>query len=90
MYKPEYCPNIFLNHDITMEEVKRAVDKAKLNKTSRIEGFSNEALKSPKLLEVLFHLFKNCFEHNVIPSVWLKSIIKPPKTDPRVLLNYWH
>ena len=48
MNTPGYSPNTFLNHNITIEEVKRAVDKAK----SGIEGIPNEALKSPHLLQV--------------------------------------
>lgn len=92
MDTPDCCPNIFLNHEITMEEVKRAIDNAKLKKASGIEGIPNEALKTLQLLEILFHLFKTCFDHGIIPSTWHKTIIKPvPKpsrNDPRMPLNY--
>ena len=67
-------------------------DKAKPKKASGLEGIPNEALKSPRLLEILFYIFKTCFEHGIIPKVSYKSIIKPVpmslKNDPRISLNY--
>ena len=59
---PGYSVNTFLNQDITIEEVKKALYKVKLKKTPGIGGIPNEALKSPYLLEVLFCLFQTCFE----------------------------
>lgn len=40
MDTPDYCP-LFLNHEITMAEVIRAIDYAKLKKASGIEGIPN-------------------------------------------------
>ena len=92
MDMPGYSVNTFLNQDITIEEVKKALDKVKLKKTPGIGGIPNEALKSPYLLEVPFCLFQTCFEYGIIPSPWYKSIIKPipksVKNDPRIPLKY--
>lgn len=67
MNHPVYCSNEFLNHDISLDEVKLTISKAKLNKAMGIEGIPNEALKSPHLLNTLYHLFKTCFNHIIIP-----------------------
>ena len=50
MDMPGYSVNTFLNWDITIEEVKKALDKVKLKKTPGIEGIPNKALKSTYLL----------------------------------------
>lgn len=73
---PGYSPNTFLNHDITVKEVKRAVDNAKLKKATGIEGIPNEALKSPHFLKRYSFIFSR-HALNIIPSAWYKSIIKP-------------
>ena len=81
-----------LNRVISMEEVLKVINKAKIGKATGIEDLTNEILKSPKLAQVLFNLFLNCFEYGRIPSVWFKSIISPipksSKNDPRIPLNY--
>ena len=57
-----------------------------------MEDIPNEVSKSPPLLNMLFCLFRFCFKHSIVPSVWYKSIIKPipksSKNDPRIPLNY--
>lgn len=63
-----YSSNIFLNSDITQEEVRTAIDQAKLKKAVGVEEIPNEVLKSPSLLNVLFCLFKFCFKHSIVPS----------------------
>lgn len=87
-----YEPNQLLNSDITLEEVSKAVECAKLRKASGIEGLSNEVLKTPKLLQFLTHFMQVCFKSSIVPSDWYKSLIKPipksAKNDPRVPLNY--
>ncbi len=81
-----------MNCNITIEDVKRTVDKAKLKKECGIECIPNEALKSPHLLEVLLYLFKTCCEYGIIPSAWYKLTIKPVpkslKNDPKIPFNY--
>ena len=87
-----YAVNQLLNGNLTLEEVIRAIDKAKNGKAAGIEGLYNEVLKAPKILPVLFSLFQTCFKYSIIPSLWYKSIIEPipksAKNDPRVPLNY--
>lgn len=63
MCVPGITANVILNHDITTEEVKRAISNALPNKASEILGIPNEALKSPHLLEVLFQFVKIHFEN---------------------------
>lgn len=91
-YPSLFYTNDLLNRDITVEEVKKVIEKTKTYKAVGVDGLSNEVLKSPKLLSILHRLFKTCFRSAIIPSVWYKSIIKPiPKSaqaDPRVPLNY--
>uniref|UniRef100_A0A3Q3E968 Reverse transcriptase domain-containing protein n=1 Tax=Labrus bergylta TaxID=56723 RepID=A0A3Q3E968_9LABR len=47
-----YSPNLFLNYDITLEEVKTAINKSKLKKAVGVEEIPNEVLKSPPLLNI--------------------------------------
>ena len=58
----------------------------------RIDEISNEVLKSPRLFNVLFELFKTCFDCGIIPTQWNKSIVKPipksSKNDPKLPLSY--
>lgn len=49
-----YSSNIFLNSDITLEEVRTAIDQAKLKKAVGVEEIPYEVLKSPSLLNVFF------------------------------------
>ena len=92
MSNTAYCSNYMLNGDISIEEVQRVVDKAKLNKAVGVDELPNEVLKNPSMLNILHCLFQNCFQYGILPSTWSKSIIKPiPKSaflDPRVPLNY--
>lgn len=84
--------NIYLNFDITLEEVSDALNKAKLRKAMGVEEIPNEVLKSSHLRHMLLGLFKFCFDNSIVPSTWHKSIIKPnpksAKDDPCIPLNY--
>ena len=81
-----------LNEEINEEEVQKAIDVLKVGKASGFDGLTNEILKCPLFKELLFVLFKFCFENGIIPSMWYKAIISPiPKSlknDPRVSSNY--
>ncbi len=48
-----YPANQFLSGNLTLEEVKRAIDKAKNGKAAGVEGLYNEVLKTPKVLSTL-------------------------------------
>ena len=84
--------NFFLNTTLSREEVQNAIDRCKMKKATGIDEISNEVLKSPRLLNVLFQLFKSCFDNGIIPTQWNKSIIKPipksSKNDPKLPLSY--
>lgn len=49
--------NMYLNFDITLEEVSDALNKAKLRKAMVVEEIPNEVFKSPYLRHMLFVLF---------------------------------
>lgn len=86
------CSDHILNDNMTLEEVQKAVDKAKLYKAVGVDEIPNKDLKAPSMLRTLHGLFRKCFQDSIIPSVWNKSIIKPipksAKADPRFPLNY--
>ena len=84
--------NIDLNMPVSRVEIKRAITKCKTKKSSGIDNIPNEVIKNPKVLHALFKLYECCFQNCFVPSMWLKTVIKPiPKNsekDPYVPLNY--
>ena len=92
MNSDSFNSNFFLNATLSREEVQDAIDKCKMKKATGIDEISNEVLKSPRLFNVLFQLFKYCFDSGTIPTQWNKSIIKPipesSKNDPKLPLSY--
>jgi len=96
---PAYCEldtgsNIWsdiLNSPLDIEETRNALQRAKLGKAVGVDNLPNEILKRPELLHVLHRLYSTCYEQNVIPTPWYKSIICPiPKKgkDSRYPLNH--
>jgi len=81
-----------INNEISPDEILVVVGKLKKSKACGIDGIANEVLKHQGLSEIMLHLFSNCFQQGLVPSTWLKGIIKPvPKgceKDPLVPLNY--
>ena len=84
--------NVFINGDISYNEVEKAVKSLKVNKAVGFDGISNEVLKQGSIICILHKLFYFCFTHSLVPSDWLKGLIAPiPKEagkDPCVPLNY--
>ncbi len=82
----------FLNRDLGREEVLKAIENAEFKKAFDIDELPNMVLKATSLFDLLYCLLKTCFDHSIVPSVWFKSIITPilksPKDDPKVPLNY--
>ena len=80
------------NSDITYEEVKRAITRAKLGKSVGIDEIPVEVLKNDCTIDILHRLFSVCFSMGIIPDDWNYSIISPiPKSstgDIRNPLNY--
>ena len=69
--------NVYLNEDITFQEVLYAVKKVKLKKSSGINNIPNEVLKQPSIITLMHILFNYCFKNSIVPSAWLKGIIVP-------------
>ena len=81
-----------LNHNITIEEVKKVINLSKNNKSVGIDNIPNEVLKNTSSVNLLFVLFKKLFEIGFIPLLWYRAILKPiPKgstVDTRNPLEY--
>ena len=82
----------FFNENITLFEVKKAIDDAKKGKACGIDAIPIEVLKNDATVSFLHALFNVCFDKGIVPSIWSKCIIKPiPKSstaDPRDPLSY--
>ena len=92
MINPNYESNIVLNQKISIHEIEKVVGKLKEGKSPGPDMIPNEVVKCPDIKLLLYRLFSYCFENSMVPSVWLKAIIKPiPKgadKDPYIPLNY--
>ena len=81
-----------MNGDITLEEVRKAISKAKNRKSPGIDGLPNEVYKNEQSLKLIHGLFSFCYRNSLVPSIWQKSVVKPiPKSDmadPRSPLCY--
>ena len=84
--------NILFNSVITIEEVHRAIFKAKNNKAIGIDELPNEVFKNPNSIRLWQSFFNECFNTGLTPELWSKALIKPiPKggnLDKRIPLNY--
>ena len=80
------------NSRITRQEIKKVGGKSKDKKSVGGESLPYEVFKNEASEEILEALFNKIFETNLVPTIWLKFLIKPiPKggdTDPRVPLEY--
>lgn len=65
------------NVDISLMEVKRAVDNAKKGKATGIDNIPTEALQNVTCIEMLHNLFRECFRTGLLPSEWSKCNIVP-------------
>ncbi len=92
MADPLYIENPDLNGNITKQEVDIVVNGLKNRKAVGIDKIPNEVLKADSLKNCLHTFFQYYFDTGLLPTHWLKAIIKPiPKSktnDPRVPLNY--
>ncbi|CAG2232002.1 unnamed protein product [Mytilus edulis] len=66
-----------LNREISREEVKDAVYKAKLGKAIGIDEIPSEILRNDNCIDLLHKLVKFCFTEGQVPEEWLTSIITP-------------
>lgn len=69
--------NILMNGPILPQEIRRAINTAKLNKSVGIDGIPNEAIKNKFSIIYLEKLFNHVFIHEKFPNSWRTSIVKP-------------
>ncbi len=85
-------PTSFLNSMILPHEVRKCIFTAKNNKSIGLDNLPYEILKNEISVSLLTKLFNVIFQSRIVPSLWLKAIIKPiPKsamTDARMPLQY--
>ena len=75
--QPEVQSVTDLNAEITIHEVNKTIRDAKSGKAVGFENVPNEVLKLKSLTPLLHKLFSVCFEHNLVPTTWYKTIIHP-------------
>lgn len=75
MLDPLYLSNVSLNYQITEEEIRKVVTKAKAGKSCGIDELPYEVLKFDRIIKVLHQMFMLFFESGIIPSIWHKAII---------------
>ncbi len=92
MLDPLYAENVFLNKPLDINEISKAVSKAKTGKSAGIDMIPNEVLKNDCVIRCLHVLFQLCFDSGLMPSAWTQAIVCPiPKSrsnDPRLPLSY--
>ena len=80
-----------LNCDISIEEVRKAVYRAKLNKAVRVDKLPSEVLRNEKFVVLLHKIIRYCFEEGQVPNDWCRTILNPilkADKDPRDPLGY--
>ncbi len=92
MQSENYSDNSYLNENILLTEISKAISRLKSGKAVGCDFIPNEILRSPSLTQALYKLFNFCFKNGVTPTQWSKSVISPiPKgsmKDPYTPLNY--
>ncbi len=92
MADPLYVENPELNGNISRREVDIVINGLKNRKAVGIDKIPNEVLKTENVKNCLHNFFQYYFDTGLLPTHWLKAIIKPiPKSktnDPRIPLNY--
>ena len=70
-----YISNEMLNQPISYDEVEHAARKLKKGKACGVDCMPNEVLQNHDVINIALQLFNVCMNHNVLPSIWGKSII---------------
>ena len=65
------------NYHITIEEIQKVLNKAKLGKAPGIDAMVYDVLKNELAAKALLKLFNWCYQARYILSVWKKAIIQP-------------
>ena len=66
MRDPLYLSNTLLNSNITINEVRWAVRRAKLGKACGMDRIPNEVLKQPLVVELLHYVYMFCFDTGLV------------------------
>ena len=81
-----------LNYSIKQEEVRKAINQLKKNKSTGFDNIINEFLIAGKdvLTQPLLNLFNLIFSRSTYPKLWTINLLKPihKKGDPRDPDNY--
>lgn len=78
-------PQVELNCNISLTEVRNSVMAGKLRKSCGCDLIPYEALKNGPCIEALHKLFNTCFASGCIPSEWRKCEIVPiPKGNKSI------
>ena len=81
-----------LNVPITIDEVRKAIGRAKARKARGVDDIPAEVLKNDMCIDMLHKIITIAFKKGLVPSDWQRGIIHPiPKSsskDPRDPLNY--
>ena len=76
--------NTDLNKPIEVSEVQKAIRKCKAKKPCGIDKIPNEVIQYSNMCHLLFKLFSFYFEKHVVPSLRLKSVVRPiPKSSDK-------
>ena len=86
----DQSPPNSLNKDLTLDEVRKAINKSKNGKAPGLDSLSYEVMKNDISAQALTKLFNRCLQEGMVPFAWARGIINPiPKSassDPRVPL----
>lgn len=73
-----------LNAEITREEVKSAIFRAKLRKAPGFDNIPADVLRNDTCIDILLRIFTYCFINGVTPRDWSAGVIQPiPKSDSK-------
>ena len=81
-----------LDRDISIQEVRLALARAKNGKAMGFDEIPVEVMRNEHAIQCLHRLFNFCFHNGIIPEMWTRGIINPiPKSssaDDRDPLSY--
>jgi hypothetical protein len=81
-----------LDEEISVDEVRGALHRAKLGKALGYDQIPVEVLKNESAIKFLHRLFNVCFNTGRVPDMWARGVINPiPKcntSDPRDPTSY--
>ena len=61
MNRIKKTPNIYLNEQLSYDEVEKAVRKLQNGKSPGLDNIPNEILKNKEVIMCLWYLYRKCF-----------------------------